>query len=129
MEKEFALCDILTITTGRLLTKPEAKNDNGIANLYKILEHMTGESPFTHTLGRFSEECKPHLLKSFPELSNANLEELDKGECTYEWINSWIERCVNEWGMKPAYMIGQISKDSHESKNPIVELSDMMSKP
>lgn len=129
MEKEFALCDILTITTGRLLTKPKGEGDNGIKLLYDILGHMTGEQPFTHSLGRFAEECKPYLLKTFPELSNVNIPELDKGEPSYEWINLWLERCVKEWGMKPTYMIGQIPKASHESKNPISELSDMMSKP
>lgn len=70
--KKFPLRDVLTVTTGRLLTKGKGKDDNGIGDLYKILGHMTGDDGvMTHQLGRFSEECKPWLLKWFPELAEA----------------------------------------------------------
>lgn len=79
--KAFPLRTILTVTTGRLLTKRKDPNDNGIGDLYEFLEWMCGEPPFTHTLGRFSKECKPYLFRWFPELTepetDVNLARLD----------------------------------------------------
>ena len=126
MKKTFTLRDILTVTTGRLLTKRISETDNGIINLYIILEHMTGEPPFTHTLGRFSNECKPFLLKWFPELDNADVTELDKIKNTQDgWMEKWLTRCVTEWGMSTEYSVRQIPKKSHAIKNPISELAEM----
>lgn len=79
-EKTFTLRTILTVTTGRLLTEPKGDCNNGIGDLYEILNHMTGDSAFTHQLVRFSDECKPWLFRWFPELkiANACLDKLDK---------------------------------------------------
>lgn len=68
--KTFPLGVVLTVTTGRLLTKSKSQNDNGIGDLYDILGHMTGDSPFTHQLGRFAAECKPWLYRWFPEIEH-----------------------------------------------------------
>ena len=41
--KTFSLRTILTVTTGRLLTKGKTERDNGIGDLYEILGWMSGE--------------------------------------------------------------------------------------
>ena len=123
--KTFPLNTILTVTTGRLLTTPKGDKDNGISDLYEILGHMTGDIPFTHSLGRFADDCKPYLLLAFPDLSNADVDELDKMEGEYGWISNWLSRCVNEWGMQSEYSVGQIL-GGHEKKNPISELDEMI---
>ena len=124
--KTFPLNTILTVTTGRLLTTSKSDGDNGIGDLYEILGHMTGDTPFTHSLGRFADDCKPYLLLAFSELSNADVDELDKMKGESGWISKWLDRCVNEWGIQPEYSIGQIL-GGHEKKNPILELEEMMS--
>ena len=126
--KEFALRTVLTVTTGRLLTKPVSKDNNGIGDLYELLDYMTGESPFTHTLGRFSEECKPILLALYPELKEAEvrLSVLDTYLQEGEPIELWLDKCVSEWGMPSILSLERGAVANHISKDPIEELLPML---
>jgi hypothetical protein len=123
--KPFGVEVLLTVTTGRLLTKCTA-DGNGIEDLYDILGWMTGDDPFTHQLGRFAEECKPWLLHWLPELAAAGTQEqmgrldalLDAtgrndGSCQ-EWID--------QLGLKATYQVPCIPKGDHQRINPIEEL-------
>jgi hypothetical protein len=60
---EFHISDVLSITTGRLVS---SRHMEGI---YKILNHMTGDNLFTHQLPRASRECEPVLVAAYPQLS------------------------------------------------------------
>lgn len=137
--KTFSARVLLTVTTGRLLTKSKGDRNNGIGDLYEILGWMTEDSPFTHQLGRFAEECKPWLLKWFPELevagSSKNIARLDelcenaKARC--ENLESALEMWF-KWmmepgtaGLKESYEVQRIPLDNHESKSPIEELVEM----
>lgn len=133
--KIFELRTLLTVTTGRLLTKGNGPRDNGIGNLYEVLGWMTNDSPMTHQLGRFSEECKPWLLRWFPELAEAekHLAELDRAiECVKaagkpldHAIDNWISLCVADWGMERQYDVDRIPADDHDAKNAYDELVAM----
>lgn len=125
--KRFSVRTILTCTTGRLLTETDAEHDgNGIGWLYELLGWMTNDSPFTHQLGRFSDECKPWLLRWFPELAKAEAllpaldDAIDKlgGErgCQF-WIDSIT--------LPKHYDVPRIPRDDHEHKNPYDELVAM----
>jgi len=129
--RKFPLCTVLTVTTGRLLTKRKSTNDNGISDLHEILEHMIGETPFTHTLGSFADKCKPWLLFWFPELDSNELwsevEKLSwllsgfskntnkyvKDAVVVKWLNSLVAKGI----CSEKYDIGQIGEHI-ESKNP-----------
>lgn len=132
-KKTFALRTILSVTTGRLLTEPQGERDNGIGRMYELLGHMTNDSPFTHQLGRFAEECKPWLLKWFPELKmvNACLDKLDgwiKKDQTdgQEGIKLWIaELQLLDPKIQHNYDIGPIPMDDHDKKHPWDELAAM----
>jgi hypothetical protein len=63
-KKSFALGDILSITTGRLVS---TRHMEGV---YEILNFMTGANLFTHQLPAASRECEPELLKQFPQLGS-----------------------------------------------------------
>src|SRR5579864_6454672 len=122
----FPLRDLLTVTTGRLLTKPKGPKDNGIDSLYKLLAYMAGEAPFTHQLGRFGEECKPWLLRWFPELANANTDSLDeflKVECPEKAVETWLASCVSG-GMSDSYDVLIMPAVDHKRIDPIEELAD-----
>lgn len=129
--KVFPLETILTVTTGRLLTKSEGPQDNGIGDVYKLLEWMTGEAPFTHSLGRFAEECKLELLRQFPELEHAEktLSVLDRllktGKDSEKVVRQWIENVKRFLG-KSEYPVAKLPKNQHESKDPVAELVDMV---
>ena len=129
-KKCFHLRTVLSVTTGRLLTESESPNDNGIGKMYALLGHMTGDSPFTHQLGRFAEECKPWLFRWFPELATANacLDKLDewikkdKTGTNEEGIKIWLtELKMLDPRIQDVYEIGQIPMDDHDRKEPYKE--------
>ena len=131
--KRFAARVLLSVTTGRLLTTPNGPDDNGIGDLYELLGWMTGDSPFTHQLPRFSEECKPWLLRWFPELAMADVAVLDDmltdkrltPEAIIEnWLGLYLENDIEE-----KYDVPKIPAGKHEQQDPIGELKQMTDKP
>ena len=124
--KQFHIRTILTATTGRLLTKSRGGDDNGIGDLYQLLGWLTSDEPFTHQLGRFMEECKPWLLRWFPELSQAETPEanllLDGLIATGDiGIESWWR----SFGFQEFYDVPKIPTDDHTKKHPYDELVEM----
>lgn len=61
--KPFTLAQVLSITTERLLCD--------IGGVYEILNHITGDSLFTHQLPRAGRFAAPLLLELYPELQRA----------------------------------------------------------
>ena len=126
--KTFDLRTILSVTTGRLLTKRRGDRDNGIGDLYELLGWMTGESPFTHQLPRFGEECTPWLLRWFPELGRAYayLTDLDlmlaegqeKGVGGDVVCDNWLAALTDVWdiGAEQTYDVPKIPANDHERK-------------
>lgn len=64
MPKMFHLGDVLTVTTGRMMSQ------TGWDGLYAILNYMTKQNLFTHQLPRASNAAKPDLLRQYPGLAN-----------------------------------------------------------
>lgn len=126
--KTFPVRVILTSTTGRLLTKGKGDRDNGIGDLYEFLAWMTDDSPFTHQLGRFSEECNPWLFRWFPELEKVNehLATLDEylsvSDDKARTIHNWLDMVVQVCGFKTEYDVPKIPRDDHTFKDPVEEL-------
>ena len=60
---KFHISDVLSITTGRLVSIRH------IEGVYDILGYMTGDSLMTHQLPRAGRECAPVLLSWYPQLS------------------------------------------------------------
>lgn len=130
--KTFPLRDILSITTGRLLTKAKGPDDNGIGDIKDVMEWMTGESPFCHAMPRFAEECKPWLYRWFPHLAVA--------EACDDKLNEWIEKSDSvetacfywfaelkmlEPKFQDTYDVPKMPQDDHERKDPYDELVAM----
>ena len=126
--RQFHARDLLSVTTGRLLTKPD-NNGNGIGNLYKLLGWMTNDQPFTHQLPRFSEECKPWLLRWFPELAKVNehlstlddhVQRLGPNKGCEEFFTAMLKL-----DLKEHYDVLKIPANDHEVKHPHDELVAM----
>ena len=132
--KRFSLRVLLSCTTHRLLTKSQGADDNGIGDLYELLGWMTNDSPFTHQLPRFNEECKPWLLRWFPELAHAGTDSamgrldllLQSGQPEVA-IEAWLEHIQSSMPgvLKAEYDVPRIPTDDHERKNPYDELVQM----
>lgn len=131
MKKTFPLRVVLTVTTGRLLTERKGPRDNGIGDLYELLNHMTQDNLFTHQLPRSCEECKPWLLRWFPELSVAD-DLICKLDEAAERSGGFSENLLREWllvcegaGLNREYDVDHIPQDDHERKDPYDELVEM----
>src|SRR5690348_9741863 len=127
--KRFSLRVLLSVTTGRLLTKGKGPNDNGIGDLYDILGWMTNDSPFTHQLPRFNEECKPWLLRWFPELQRATdelplLDTLLSKDSPENACEAWLMEMTRH--MPEVFDVPRIPMDDHDVKDPLAELVDMV---
>ena len=75
--RKFHIGDVLSITTKKLVSL------EGMAGIYQILDYMTGESNYTHELGRAGNACRPVLLEQFPQLK----EETGEGVNSDNWKN------------------------------------------
>ena len=113
MGKRFDLSDVLSITTGRLVSTC------GMDGVCDLLGYMTGESPFTHQLPRFWQECRPHLLRQHPQLADVT-----GAEVTRENWRPWLDAQRVRFG--DALMIEPIPRDDHAVRHPIQELVDMI---
>jgi hypothetical protein len=89
MNKEFSGCDVLTISTGKLLTNFD--------NLYSILAHLAGEPVYTHEIPDAIHTFKPYILECFPELAEINTVEKfsDLEYMMKDYSNP--EDAVNDW--------------------------------
>jgi hypothetical protein len=117
--KNFSRRDVLTVTTMRLLTKPNSDRDNGIDNLYKLLNWMTNDELCTHQLPRAGKECQPWLLRWFPELNSVDVPETFTSG---EHIESWLESLT----IPESFDVPRIPRDGHDVINPLEELAQMV---
>jgi len=114
--KQFHIGDVLSITTGRLVS-PE-----GMSGVQGILEWMADGPVWTHQLPRVADEAAPVLRTAFPDL--ATTEPTDEEMVNKESAEAWLESIVAEHG---AYRdVPQMAPDDHAHIDPIAELSDMV---
>lgn len=86
--RRFHLGDILSVTTGRLLSLRR------MDGLYDILNWMTGDNLFTHQLPRACRECAPRLLEQHPALAEvAEIPAFDgSAAAVAAWLRQWVDR-------------------------------------
>ncbi len=136
-KKKFHIGDILSITTGRLVS------NRHIDGVYDILNFMTGDNLFTHQLPRAAEECRPSLIGQFPQFEStemnfavADLAEMLKTasgrEDTGNLLNGWLVKIfTGQYGLMLKcdewLEVESLPKQDHVFKNPIMELQEMLS--
>ena len=113
--RRFHIGDILSITTGRLVSP------RGVEGIYDILGYMTDDSPYTTQLGRFAEECLPYLeqqlgetIKPYSEVP----EEIKDNLSLYKWLLGVSEKM----GDDPFLKVDKIGEDNHAVMDPVTEL-------
>jgi hypothetical protein len=67
MSKRFHIGDVLSITSGRLMSPRH------VDGIYDICSYMTGESVFTHQLPRVASEIEHDLRHQHPKLSAVSI--------------------------------------------------------
>ena len=118
--KPFSTLAVLSVITGRLLTKGDG-DDNGISQMYDLLEWMTGDAPWTHQLPRFANECKPWLLRWFPQLSEVQQHVVE--ECDAGRADALQGELIERFGK--TLSVAKIPRDDHEHKDPYDEMVAM----
>lgn len=120
--KHFPTLAVLSVTTGRLLTKPKQESEgNGIGQLYKLLGWMTDDEPFTHQLPRFARECKPWILRWHPNLADVEQEICER--CDEGFVEQVQADMIARLG--ETIELWKMPKGGHEEINPIEELLSM----
>lgn len=115
MSKEFSLGDVLSVTTGRLLSNMDG--------LYDILNYMTGDNLFTHQLVRATQVCEPVLLNQYPDLAKVVVPEDFGGD--KDAVAQWLAQQEQTYGSTLAVE----PLESWERKDPINELVEMRGGP
>lgn len=110
--KDFHISDILTITTGRLVSSRH------MTGVYDILGWMTGENLFTHQLPRVAREAKPVLLATHPQLASVDSE----AEINPDNLKGWIADRVKEFG--ETLPVPKLGVDQHERIDALSELAE-----
>lgn len=99
--RTFTLGDVLSVTTGRLVSE---KHMDGI---YDILNFMTGAYLYTHQLPKAIKTCCPAILDAYPFLAedrlahdlaalDARLVGADNpGQVCTQWVNELAQRFGN----------------------------------
>lgn len=112
-DREFHLGDVLSVTTG-ILVSPSGKLDGP----WDLVNHMTGDSLFTHQLPRAFDECAPELLRQHPDLAAVTVPEMEP-----EQVDSWLAEQVAAFGEYRS--VQPLAAEDHTRIDPIAELRMM----
>lgn len=90
--KEYHITDVLTITTGRLVSLRHTKG------VFDILSFMLGTKLAAHELPDALDKCAPALLEQFPSLSEVTASTLDSTAFRSDDRAVWVSRMENRFG-------------------------------
>lgn len=113
--KAFHLGDILTITTGRLVSPQHMEG------VYGILNWMTGDSLFTHQLPRACDECQGPLLAQHPDLAAVTVPDDFGGDG--EKVAAWLAEQVERYG--ETRQVAPLAAEDHTRIDPVTEMRAM----
>jgi hypothetical protein len=108
--RRFHLGDILSVTTGILLSPGEPP----IVGVYKIMDHLTGQSLYTHQLVILADPCRKELLRQHPQLKN-----LVPPKKKLKW---WLKLQIEKFGET---LVITPMKDSKQ-RDPIADLVNLV---
>lgn len=113
--KTFNLSDVLSITTGVLLS------DRKMDGVYDILNFMTRDDLYTHQLPRARDAVLPSLLQQFPQLTDIVVPKFD----TPESVEPWLQTQRDLFG--DTFVVSPVAEGTFVRIDPITELHAMMS--
>lgn len=90
MSQRFHLGDILTITTGALVSPDH------MDGVYRILNHLTGDSLFTHQLPAACDAMRPVLVAQFPDIAIVEAPTFSGPEQVAPWLAEQVAK-FGEW--------------------------------
>lgn len=116
VSRDFDLGDILTITTGRLVSPRH------IGGVYDILNYMTGDDLFTHQLPRAGRECEGPLLAQHPQLADVVVPEFEgTNDERRVAVEVWLAEQVARFGER--LPVEPLAAADHTRIDPLAELA------
>lgn len=112
MKKQFHLGDVLSVT-GKKLVSPRL-----IDGIYDILNYMTGDNLFTHQLISAQKECRPFLLRQFPQLA-----EVDESSVNRDTWRAWLDEQIAKFG--EFLDVEPLPEGAHRHRDPVEELMEL----
>lgn len=109
--RAFDLGDVLTVTTGRLLSPRH------VDGLYDILNFLTGDSLYTHQLPRACDQCTPEILRQHPDLGAI---EVPADLSTEADVITWLDATKLTYGTERTLT----PLTEYQGQDPIDELAD-----
>lgn len=110
----FALGDVLSITTGRLVSRDH------MDGIYRILNHMTNDNLYTHQLPRAMDECQGPLLSQHPQLAGISTPELSTADEVIAWLD------VQEAIYGTELPVAPLAPNQHAVVDPLEEACDLV---
>lgn len=121
--KLFHISDVLSITTGRLVSYRHMEG------VYAILGWMTGESLFTHQLPRAMRECLPEILRQFPVLAEVRLPADPASLGNIDVRHDWIDSVRKNLSLGSHLAIAPLPEREPQYDTPIADAVEMMGDP
>jgi hypothetical protein len=112
--KPYALADILTMTTGRILSPRR------IEAVYDLANWMTRDNLMTHQLPRAADICGPALIAQHPQLEGVE----PPADIDVPDLMAWIANAEREHGEQ--LPVAPLPAGSWEHRDPVEELCDMV---
>lgn len=109
--KDFHITDILSMTTGKLVSSRR------MTGVYELAEWMAGEPIWTHQLPRMFREAAPVLLAAHPQLANADCEGVTP-ENLVDRTAGWVAQ------FGATLPVPRLTADQHERIDPLSELAE-----
>lgn len=91
MAKEFHLGDVLSVTTGFLVSPSQ------MDGVFNILNFMTNNDLYLNELPMVAGRCGPNLLKQFPQLESIDISDINE-----ENYAQWLAKQIAQYGEKLA---------------------------
>lgn len=118
--KEFHIRVVLSITLGRVLAPLE--------DIREVVSFMSGRNVFVSQIALAARECRPYLLKQFPQLDSPEITIIARGDLmpilkapamrdnSRKLINEWTSRITSgAYGIKISEML-EVAEMPHEPR-------------
>ncbi|MGS2645927.1 DUF7736 domain-containing protein [Streptosporangium sp. G12] len=109
--RAFHLGDVLSVTTGRLVSPTH------MGGVYGILNWMTGEDLFTYQLPRAARECAGPLLVQHADLADVEVPDEFADEAH---VKAWLAEQVERFG--ETRFVAPLAPGEHTRIDPITEM-------
>jgi hypothetical protein len=110
--RQFPLGAVLSVATGILLA-------DDFGQVHELLDHMTGDTLFTHQIPRAAGECADEVYRQHPQLREVAVPEF--AEPTKATVPAWVAEQVARFGT--SLPVAPLAAGDHTRIDPLTEMA------